>query len=94
MPRRSKKVATTPATPPAPKPESVEKRRKREAAEKARAALDAMVAARPLSPPRDRDGKVIRPAVRCATAGELALARDRRLGLVGSPGGQFLDDIS
>lgn len=64
--------------------ETPEQRAKRLERMRAAKAVDDMAAARPLRPPPGR------PAVRCATAGELALLRDQRLGLVGD-GSRFLD---
>ena len=71
----------------APAYESPEKRAKRLEREQQCAAFDAMVKRRPLKPPPGR------PPVRVATASELALEADRRLGLVGD-GAKFLDEAS
>lgn len=59
------------------KSETAERRRIRLEREQAVAAYEAMRAARPMKPP---PGKI--PA-RMATAAELALAKDQRLGIVG-----------
>lgn len=48
----------------------------------ASAAVERMQAARPLSPPRRADGTVIRPVIAAPSAAALALAEDRRKGLV------------
>lgn len=75
-------------TKPPPAFESQERRRKRLEREEHVAAFEAMVASRPLKPP---PGKI---AARVATAGELATARDRRLGIIGESTGRFLDEAS
>ncbi len=70
----------------APINESAERRRKRLEREQHVAAFEAMVSRRPLKPPPGR------PAARLATAGELALAADRRLGIVAETG-RVLDPV-
>jgi len=68
------------------RPESDDARRKRMAREYACAELARMQASRPLKPP---PGQI---AARRATAGELAAAKDRRLGIIGTHG-KFLESI-
>jgi len=67
------------------KSETAERRRMRLEREQAVAAYEAMRAARPLKPP---PGRIV---ARTATAAELALIKDRRLGIVGGSAGPFLD---